>query len=118
MEATIECVECGQPLEPGAIVCKHCESRQSAPTKSGSTDIVEIRTRTRRAWGILFFGLLIFQPILQPANLAFALSTLSKAKSLSARNQSIETQLTIIIVCSTVFSVLAWVFVLHAFGVL
>ena len=118
MEATVECVQCGHPLEPGAIACKICEAKEIAQGQSAGSDNVEINTLTRRAWGIFFFGLLVLQPILLPANIVFAISVLSKAKSLPARNPSIEMQLVNIIISSTVFSVLSWVFVLYFFDVL
>jgi hypothetical protein len=82
------------------------------------TSVTELRRLTRRAWGIMFFGLLILPPILQPANVFFALSTLSKAKTLPTREPSIETQLWLIVLCSSVFSVLFWGLFLRTFDLI
>ncbi len=116
MNETLTCVTCGQPLDPDEIVCKFCDDSAYPPQNPGIPNEVTVRTLTRRAWGIMFVGLIILQPILLPANVYLALSTLSKAKALPTRIQSLETQLKVIAFCSLVLSVVCWGLIFHIFG--
>jgi hypothetical protein len=64
------------------------------------------------------FGLIILQPILQPANVLFAMSTLRKAQTLTPRKPAVERQLVLIAVLSAGFSVLFWALFLQVFDIL
>jgi len=116
MNEPLTCVTCGQPLDPETIVCDSCDDSDYSTRDPALPNEVTVRTLTRRAWGMMFVGLLILQPIFLPANVYLALSTLSKAKTLPTRIQSLETQLMVIACCSLVLSVACWGLLFHIFG--
>ena len=111
------CAVCDLPLNPDSLVCAYCESARAPAAPEPPHDALVIRRLVRRAWGILLFGLVVFQPILQPATCVFALSTLRRAAFLSPRMLSLEIQLALIAAISAVLSIISWAIVLHLFGV-